>query len=200
MVIYKQLITYVKDFLRDFNFRKKGENFILEKGNNLGIINFQKSRRSSQTDILFTINVGVYLNSLSMFDYINMLKTPVIDGCHWKDRINPIASSKKESWWAIKNDTSLDEIYSKVRLALECSALPQIEKFIVDANLEKAWLSGISGGLSEQQRQLYTIVLLKKNGNENWLYMVEQLRNYSRGKSFETNIAENIVKILSTNE
>jgi hypothetical protein len=200
MVIYKQLISSIRVFLKEFDFNKQGENFILKRGHNRGIINFQKSRNSSANHIFFTINIGVYLNSLSLFNNIDMLNEPIIDGCQWKDRVNPISLQKKESWWQIDENTSFENINSKVINALKESALPQIEKFIIDENLEKAWLSGISGGLSEQQKQLYLIAILKNDNRENWQNLVEQLRKYSKGKSFENNIQENIAKLGIKNE
>jgi len=86
-------------------------------------------------------------------------------------------------------------VTNEVINVLKTVAIPNIEKYIVDENLEKRWQSGLSGGLSEQQRQLYLIALLKANNRDGWKHLLEHLLNYSKGKSFELNIKENIEKL-----
>jgi len=97
METYKKIISSVSIVLKEFGFNRKKENFILKNNNNIGIVNFQKSRDSTASTILFTINIGVYIHSLSMFNNMDMDNDPVIDGCQRKERINPL----NESWWKI---------------------------------------------------------------------------------------------------
>jgi len=191
METYKKIISSVSIVLKEFGFNRKKENFILKKNNNIGIVNFQKSRDSTASTILFTINIGVYIHSLSMFNNMDMDNDPVIDGCQWKERINPL----NESWWKIDEKIDIEKVTNEVINVLKTVAIPNIEKNIVDENLEKRWQSGLSGGLSEQQRQLYLIALLKANNRDGWKHLLEHLLNYSKGKSFELNIKENIEKL-----
>jgi len=191
METYKKIISSVSIVLKEFGFNRKKENFILKNNNNIGIVNFQKSRDSTASTILFTINIGVYIHSLSMFNNMDMDNDPVIDGCQRKERINPL----NESWWKIDEKIDIEKVTNEVINVLKTVAIPNIEKYIVDENLEKRWQSGLSGGLSEQQRQLYLIALLKANNRDGWKHLLEHLLNYSKGKSFELNIKENIEKL-----
>lgn len=84
---YKILISEISDLLKKIGFRKSGDAFYYSKENNIGLIEFQKSRSSIATSTSFTINLGVYSSALHIFDNRDLKSKPTMSDCHWRERI-----------------------------------------------------------------------------------------------------------------
>lgn len=192
---YKHLISCISVFLRENNLKKAGNNFVIKHEDNFGILNFQKSRDSSAQRTSFTVNFGVYLNSLAIFNNFDILNKPMFDGCHWKQRLNPPTSGTNSAWWEITSTTSVEKLCKELIVSLQHNAIIPIRTFIVDENLINLWLSGAGPGLSEQQRLLYLTTVLKSNNDDRWQLILQELEAYSKGKMFEANIKEALKKI-----
>jgi hypothetical protein len=57
-VKFKELLALVHAELKSLGFKKRGQNFYLDAGDNVGVLNFQKSQFGSNDNIHFTVNVG----------------------------------------------------------------------------------------------------------------------------------------------
>ena len=158
---YKTLISAIGKSIKDFGFKKSGDNFFYSENGNIGVINFQKSKNSSSEIVLFTINLGVYSSSLKVFDQPGINSKPSISDCHWRQRIGFLLPENKDYWWPIDATVSLDHLIAEVTDVLISIAIPEIKKHIADTSLQEYWMNGISSGLTEQQMYLYLIALLK---------------------------------------
>lgn len=191
---YKLLIAGIAPFLRALGYNKSGESFFYNKEGNIGIINFQKSRSSISTSTLFTINLGVYLKALKIFDNFEIKSKPTISDCHWRKRIGYLMPDKQDYWWKI-DTISLPILIAEIIDILKERAIPEIKKYIADENLEKYWIEGNAEGLTEQQMYLYLIALLKVHNRPNLLSKINELKEKSKGKPFYNNVKENLLKL-----
>lgn len=192
---YKSLISDINNVLKPFGFKKSAETFFYRKDNNIGIIDFQKGRRSNVTSTLFTINLGIYSSALKVFDSFDIKSKPTISDCHWKKRIGFLLPKKQDYWWEINDSTSLPNLLTEITKVLRELAIPEIQKYISDESLEKSWNEGISEGLTEQQMYLYLIALLKTYNKPELHTKVEELKNFSKGKPFYNNVKEYLAKL-----
>lgn len=192
---YKLLISEVGNMLKASGFKRNKESFFFIKNNNIGIINFQKSQKSSLNKILFTIDLGVYISSLNIFDRPYMDAKPSISDCHWRKRIGFLMSHSQDYWWEIEGKTILSELELEVLIALNEFAIPLIKLYLTENHLEELWMVGMGDGLTQQQMYIYLIALMKINNRENIEKKVEDLRQFSKGKVFEQNVRQNLIKI-----
>lgn len=192
---YKLLITEISNVLKPLNYKKSGETFFYNKDNNIGIIGFQKGRSSNATATLFTINLGIYSSALKVFDRLGLKSKPGISDCHWRKRVGFLLQKKQDYWWEINDRTSTSSLITEITNILIELAIPEIQKYITDESLEKYWMAGVSEGLTEQQMYLYLIALLKFYNRENLQTKVEELKKLSKGKPFEHNVKEYLVKL-----
>ena len=187
---YKILISVISKAIKDLGYKKSGNNFFYNQGENIGMINFQKSKSNSSEIVLFTINLGVYSSSLKIFDQPGINSKPSISDCHWRQRIGFLLPEEKDYWWQIDTTVSLDHLIAEVSDVLISIAIPEIKKHIADESLQEYWMNGISSGLTEQQMYLYLIVLLKAGNSSSLCKKVEELKALSKGKPFEQNVKE----------
>lgn len=192
---YKSLIVEISNTLKPFGYKKRGEAFFYDKNHNIGIIDFQKGRSSLAASTLFTINLGVYSNSLHIFDRIGLNSKPTISDCHWKKRIGFLMRQGQDYWWQIDDKSSISTLITEISDLLKEIAIPEIQKYISDESLEKSWMEGLSEGLTEQQMYLYLIALLKVNNKPELQAKIEELKFFSKGKPFYPNVKENLEKL-----
>jgi len=182
---YQLLLSQVASILKNYNFKKNSSTFYYQNNNgNWGIINFQKSMKSTSGEILFTINVGVVsARLLNFFSVKPSKKRPNIWDCHWRIRLGQLIEGK-DKWWLIDFETSIEELGENITTYLLSLAIPGIEKYIEDNELRDLWLSGKSPSLTEFQRLLHLSVLLREIGPQELLEpTLYKLQQISVGKS-----------------
>jgi hypothetical protein len=192
---YKMLISDINNVIKPLGFKKNGNTFFYHQDNNIGLINFQKSKNSSSESILFTISVGVYSNSLHVFDSPEIGSKPAVSDCHWRERIGFLLPEKKDHWWQINSVTLLSDLTKEVINLLTSKAIPEIKKYISDESLQEYWMEGVSSGLSKQQMYLYLIALLKLTNDGALQSKINELKAFSLGKPFQQNVNESLMKL-----
>lgn len=192
---YKMLLSEISNRIKPLGLKKAGDSFFYNQDGNIGLINFQKSKDSASETIIFTINLGTYSSSLSMFDRPDIKSKVLISDCHWRERIGLLLPQKKDHWWQITESTSLPNLVKEIAEILSDVAIPEIKNWISDRNLEKFWMNGISSGLSEQQMYIYLIALLKTSGRSDLNKKVGELKMIAKGKPFQRNVNENLLKL-----
>jgi hypothetical protein len=117
--------------LKPLGFKKKGNNFYLQKVGFGQHINFQKSPWRTKDDISFTINTGVFLPSFwsTHFDY-NVGKPipefPSETECILRRRIGQLMN-ELDTWWDVNEKTNLDELTSLQLSLLDKVILPHFD-------------------------------------------------------------------------
>lgn len=184
MDIFKELIATVTPAFKHMGFTKKGNNFYLETGKNYGIVNFQKSKESTNYVVKFTINFGVYSDVLGKldYDYNNSVK-PVIEQCHWRARVGDFLPGSPDYWWEA---SELDDINNVTFIVLEIvqnNIIPELNKRLSDEKLINCWMNDTFAGTTEIGRFKYLTILLKAKGEFNILnQVIETFMQQSNGK------------------
>jgi hypothetical protein len=181
---YKELIKAISFLLKEKGFSRKGSCFYLRQGNNWGLLNFQKSRKSTSSEALFTINIGVCSGRLLKFFSPDLLEQkPSIDACHWRERVGFLLPERQDKWWVIQASEPFDSLADELRVCLVYVAIPAIEQHLSDDQLSSEWLSGKSPGLTDIQRLINLSVLLKAAGADSALREVrKELKEKSEGR------------------
>lgn len=192
---YGILISEINNAIKPLGFKKNGNTFFYHQDDNIGLINFQKSNKSSSTVVLFTINIGVYSNSLRVFDSLDVGSKPTISDCHWSKRVGFLLPENKDHWWQLSENASLDNLIDEIIDLLTSVVIPEIKKNISDESLESNWLNGLSSGLTEPQMYLYLIGLLKQKNSDVLQVKINELKALSKGKPFEQNVNESLKEI-----
>lgn len=102
---------------------------------------------------------------------------------------------KQDYWWQINDSTFLPDLVNEIVDVLNTVAIPEMKKWISDQSLEDFWMNGISSGLTEQQMYLYLVSLLKAKGSSSLSEKAEELKELAKGKPFQRNVNENLIKL-----
>jgi hypothetical protein len=162
--LYKELIEKISVFLKKEAFSKKGNSFYFQQ-TNWGVIDFQKSGKSTENEVMFTVNLGVC--SLRILDFLSsdlINQKPSIGICHWRDRIGFFLPEHKDMWWTITTEKSFVEVQNELTEIIEKIAIPAIKQHISDKQLVAEWLSDRSPGLTDVDRLINASILLKSLG------------------------------------
>lgn len=181
--LYKELIKGISSLLKEQCFSRKGNCFYLRQGNNWGLIDFQKSRKSSADEVLFTINIGICSGALLEFFSPELIeKKPSIEVCQWRERLGFLLPRRQDKWWSVR-EAAIDSLLDELAGYLLKIAIPEIKAHVNDKQLCDEWLSGKSPGLTDIQRLMNLSVLLKTTGSENSLGgILKELEDKSIGK------------------
>lgn len=182
--LYKALISRVAQTLRGRGFSKKGNCFFREAEGNWGLIGFQKSRKSSADEVVFTLNIGTCSGRLLRFFFQDWLdQKPSIEICHWRERIGFLLPDRQDKWWTIKSSDSIDFLVAELNCHMVDVVFPSINQNLSDGQLCEEWLSGRSPGLTDIQRLMNLSVLLKTAKADDYLHEVlHEMARISEGK------------------
>jgi Domain of unknown function (DUF4304) len=179
---YGLLLAGLTNELKGRGFSRQGSSFYLRKGNNWGLINFQKSTKSTADSILFTVNLGVASERLRRFFSGQKAELPGVSACHWSMRLGFLQAGR-DKWWTVDRGTVLDLVEEEIRHLLLERGIPEIEKHVDDASLRDLWLAGRSPGLTEIQRLMNLVVVLEAIGPTDALEVnIEKLREKTANK------------------
>lgn len=161
----EMLSTIVRPSLKMMGFTKTKHTFYYSNEGNWGMINFQKSSRSTSGEIIFTVNVGVASSRvLTFLSRMDANKKPNIWDAQWNVRLGHLLPENDDIWWTLNQRTSIDELGQYLLENISNYALPAIHKYIKDESLRDLWLSGKYHWLTNFQRLLYLAWLLKEIG------------------------------------
>ena len=192
---YKSLMNAVDSLLKAANYRKKGTSFFYDKDDNIGLINFQKSRDSTATSTLFTINLGVYSKTLKIFDYFDIGSYPTSSDCHWSERIGFIMEKKRDFWWEVNEYTSITNLIAGITSVIINLAIPEIEKHISDESLEKYWTENLQQDPLNIQTYIYLIALLKTHDKPSLQSRIDEAKILFEKKPVSEVAKENFLKL-----
>lgn len=182
--LYKELIKEISSLLKEKGFSRKGNCFYLQQGDNWGLLDFQKSRKSTADEIIFTINLGVCSGRLLEFFSADLLQQkPSIEACHWRERVGFLLPERQDKWWLIRAAEPLNPLVDELKGCLVRVAIPAIGQHLSDGQLCSEWSSGKSPGFTDIQRLVNLSVLLKAAGADSALReILEELEDKSAGK------------------
>jgi hypothetical protein len=154
---FKALLTLVHVDLKPLGFTKRGQNFYSGRGDNVGVINFQKHKWSTKEEIRFTVNVGAWSRRLenAFAAFIGTRDFPAESSCQWRQRIGRwIAGSGGDQWWDIDAATDLRVLHDQIAPTILEYALPALRTRSSDEGLRDAWLAECAAGQATSFRNL----------------------------------------------
>ncbi|MCE6987454.1 DUF4304 domain-containing protein [Dyadobacter sp. CY323] len=197
MEIFKELIKALTPILKPMGFSKKENSFYLEAGKNYGVVNFQKSRESTNEVVKFTINFGIYSDVLGKLQYdYNSSAKPEVEQCHWEARVGSFMPGSPDYWWNVSTSDNLSGITSNVKETVQSIIVPEINKRLSDEGLINGWMNESYAGTTEIGRFKYLTTLLKSKGNFDTLnQVVETFMQQSKGKPNASRAIEHLKEI-----
>ena len=194
---YKDMVKEIGLVLTEEEFLRKGNCFYRRLSNNWGLIDFQKSRKSTKDEIIFTINIGISSGILMNFFSPDLAsKKPSIDACQWRQRIGFLLPNRDDKWWML-TESSKNLVLDEIMRHLINLGIPTVNSHLSDAQLCKEWLSGISPGITDIQRLLNLAVLAKKTEEDvNLNKIISELKQKSHGKSSEFMVNQHLKTLL----
>jgi Domain of unknown function (DUF4304) len=156
---YSRLLSEAGRYLKSEGFTRRGHSFLLETLDGWAFVAFQKSRKSTPTEILFTINLGVASRRLLEFfaDGSDSIK---LADAHWRVRVGYLLPEQRDVWWTIGPSTKSESLFAEIELALS-RAVAEVKRHLDDQVLRDMWSSERSPGLTDLQRLMHLSVLLK---------------------------------------
>ncbi|MCW3466636.1 DUF4304 domain-containing protein [Chitinophaga nivalis] len=173
---FKFLLSAIGNCLKSNNWKKQGKTFYFSQDNNWGLINFQNST-DNQEEILFTINLAVSSTVLRKFEDKDLTKMPGIVRCHWTERIGFLMPVNKDFWWEIDATTDLLALSREIIEILVQKGIPEIKKHMSDHALIAHWIRGESKGLTDFQRMVNLVILLKHEHHPLLIDYIKELEN-----------------------
>lgn len=163
--LYKELIKEIGRLLKAKGFSRKGNCFYLQQGYNWGLLDFQKSRKSTADEVSFTINLAVCSGRLlEFFSQHSLGRKPSIGACQWRERVGFLLPQRQDKWWIVRDIEPTGSLMDELKGCLVGVAIPAIEQHLSDEQLCDEWSSGRSPGLTDLQRLVNLSVLLKVSG------------------------------------
>lgn len=189
---YKLLLQSIGMFLKEQGFKKNGNNYYYINKSNIGLLNIQKSKDSTQSRIKFTLNVGVFCPSIYKFMYKKEQPKPCIDDCHWKSRIGFFLPDNDDYWWIIDSNVDIRSFSKELSCLISTYVVPAIKTHIESESLEKIWMSGISEGITEYQRYVYLTILLKLENKDILPLIIDEFEEYGKQHHCSALVKEHI--------
>lgn len=193
---FKYLLTVIANVLKNEGFKKKGFTFFSSDEGNWGLIDFQKSKDSERGKIKFTINLGI--RSATIAQALQSIRGDQIsiETCHWSKRIGFLLPENRDHWWEIGDDRNkTTSIIQEISGILKEIAVLDLKKHIKDESLIEEWLTGQSEGATELQRYIYLTILLKSSNDKRLPEVVENFKQFYKGKSFEYTAVEHLKEL-----
>jgi hypothetical protein len=160
---YRTMInTHMKPYLESKGFRGATDIFRRQYDRNWGLISFQKSVRSDQDAVVFTVNVGTISRRLYEFDgYHVAIDTLRDEHCHWRERLGYLMPERRDIWWTLDRSSNVDELASGLVRLIDRYAIPEMQRYVSDEQLTELWLTGCSPGITDLVRLEHLSVMLK---------------------------------------
>ena len=159
--MYDKLIRDVAQTLEWSGSKLRGKAIKVISQGNAGIIEFQKSKKNSDQEITFTINVAVVCGDLIDPDGTSIEKATSVDA-HWRDRLGMLLETRHDTWWQLTASTDCAALAQELSVLLLARAVPCLEQYLNTGALIALWESGQSPGLTAVQRSRFLTELNEK--------------------------------------
>ena len=136
------LSNHLAPALKQCGFTRAGQTFRRRIGNNWAVVNVQRSSKSTNEQIVFTVNLGVASAALTRFAGGDPEKPATAGDCQLQERLGPLLFDGEDHWWVLERETADSERLAE-RLASQMneSAMPFLEEHADDEHIRDLWLS-----------------------------------------------------------
>jgi hypothetical protein len=159
---FRHIVEESEKAVAALGFRRQGVTLKILRLENVGLIEFQKSAKSSDEQILFTINLAIICGRL-LEEGQSLERAKSMDA-QLRQRIGGFLHGHPDKWWLVKAGTNIDALADEVANLLATEGAPYIVRYLDTTQLLALWESGKSPGITEIQRTRY-LAKLKKSEN-----------------------------------
>lgn len=149
--IFEELLKATGESLKPLGFVQRGSVFRLLAHGNCGIIEFQRSDKTTDEKLVFTVNLGVVCGELLGDGLSGLQKARIIDA-HLRQRIGMLLPDRPDKWWELTASMDRVSLVKEVVELLEKKGAPYVEGHLATKALLALWESGQSPGLTAFQR------------------------------------------------
>lgn len=149
--IFAELLTATGARLKSLGFVQQGPVFRVVAYGNCGLIEFQRSDRSTDEKLVFTVNLGAVCGALLDAGPYGVQKARIIDA-HLRLRIGMLLPDRPDKWWEITASMDRVSLVQEIVDLLVKTGAPYVESQLTTKALMALWESGQSPGLTAFQR------------------------------------------------
>lgn len=149
--IFDEVVTATGASVKPCGFMQRG--LVLRKiaENNCGIIEFQRSTKSTPGQLFFTVNLGVICGELLEAGPSAIAKARIIDA-HVRQRVGMFLPGRPDKWWEITESTDRASLAQELVTLILKEAVSFIEHYLSTSAVIALWESEQSPGLTDGQR------------------------------------------------
>jgi hypothetical protein len=150
-MMFDELIAVVAQSLLSFGFVRRGKVLKSVSNGNAEIIEFQKSDKSTENRVMFTINLGLVCGALLDQERMDIHRSTILDA-HLRNRLGSLLEPANDTWWDLTPSTEIDSLAAELSSLLSTKGVPYLENYKNSDQLIALWESGKSPGLTAVQR------------------------------------------------
>jgi hypothetical protein len=129
---------------------------------------------------MFTINLGIFSNTLKRYLPNNVSLRPQMYHCHFSERVGMLMPERQDFWWKITEDADVKELALQITDILLNKVIPFIHNHISDEDMLDCCLRGVHIGIGDYKRLLYGAILAKKYNRPELPALVNEAVEFER--------------------
>ena len=137
--------------LKPSGFVRRGLVLRTQREGNCGLLEFQRSTKSSRARIVFTVNLGIVCGALLDSSSPALERARIIDA-HVRQRIGMLLPGRPDKWWEITQSTDSGLLSKELSELIVRVAVPYIMGLLNTTAIISLWQSGQAPGLTGGQR------------------------------------------------
>ena len=163
---FDQIVKTIGDPLQLLGFTLHGTVLRLLAQGNCGVIEFQRSAKSSGDKLLFTVNVGVVCGDILDSEApLQDLRKGRFIHAHIRQRIGAFLPDRPDKWWQITEAADPDALAREISDLILEKVVPYIQRYLSTDSIISMWESGQSPGLTDGRRaDLLGVLTAKRQG------------------------------------
>lgn len=130
----------IADFLKDYDFKRRGNHFFKRNGAIGYCLNIQNDKWNNSEGIRFTLNVGIYTDSFWL-EHEDFKHTGIVPpfpkeyDCAIRERIGNLLPVHDDKWYCITADTDVLKLWDDIENELEEYVKPFFDKYHVESDV-----------------------------------------------------------------
>lgn len=124
----------IADFLKDDDFKKRGNHFFKRNGEIGHCVNIQNDKWNDAMHIRFTLNLGIYTEWfwLEHYDFKHTEVAPAFPKeyeCAVRERIGDLLPTNEDRWYSITSDTDVRKLWDDIEHDLADYVMPFFARY-----------------------------------------------------------------------
>lgn len=130
----------IADFLKENDFKKRGNHFFKSNGEIGHCVNIQNDKRNNAEEIRFTLNLGIFTYSfwLEHEDYKCSGVAPSFPKeyeCAVRERIGELLPTNEDRWYSITSDTDVMKLWTDIEHDLTDYVMPFFARYNTESDI-----------------------------------------------------------------